>query len=62
MLSCKEATQLLSERLERPLDAKEKVALTLHTAMCPGCRRFGNQMEEISNISKAYLQKEKKEK
>jgi predicted anti-sigma-YlaC factor YlaD len=62
MLNCKQATQLLSERLDRSLQTKEKVAVTLHTTMCPACRRFGKQLEEMSNISKAYLNCEKKDK
>lgn len=58
MLSCKQATQLLSERLDRPLGTKEKVAVTMHTTMCPACKRFGKQVEEMSKISKAYLKRE----
>jgi predicted anti-sigma-YlaC factor YlaD len=61
MLSCKQATQLLSERLDRTLETKEKVAVTLHTTMCPACRRFGKQVEKISSISKAYLKRENNE-
>jgi predicted anti-sigma-YlaC factor YlaD len=62
MLNCKQATQLLSERLDRSLDTKEKISLSLHTTMCPACRRFGKQMEEISNLSKGYMKEQKKEK
>jgi len=55
MMNCKEATQLLSERLDRPLGTKEKVALGIHTTMCVSCRQFGNQMEELRDISKRYI-------
>jgi predicted anti-sigma-YlaC factor YlaD len=58
MLNCKQATRLLSERLDRPLNTKEKFALAMHTSMCTACRRFGKQVEEISEISKIYTQKE----
>jgi predicted anti-sigma-YlaC factor YlaD len=57
MLNCRQATQLLSERLDRELTTKEKLALKMHTAMCTACRRFGQQVEEISHISKIYTQK-----
>lgn len=60
MLNCKEATQLLSEKLDRPLETKEKVSLALHTAMCPPCRRFGQQMEELRFISRSYNKSKEK--
>lgn len=54
MMNCKEATQLMSEKLDRPLGTKEKVALGFHMTMCVGCRNFANQMEELRNLSKHY--------
>jgi predicted anti-sigma-YlaC factor YlaD len=56
MMNCKEATQLLSEKLDRPLKAKEKVSLSFHTTICASCRNFSNQMEELRHISKHYAQ------
>lgn len=44
MLSCEQATRLLSERQERALSLGEKTRLTFHTAMCSGCREFGRQV------------------
>lgn len=55
MMKCTEATQLLSEKLERPLSTKEKVNLGVHTAMCPACRRFGKQMQMLRTISQHYV-------
>ncbi|MBJ7536130.1 zf-HC2 domain-containing protein [Marinomonas transparens] len=55
MMKCKEATQLLSEKLDRPLATKEKVSLAMHTAICSPCRQFGKQMEEMREISKRYI-------
>jgi len=55
MMNCHHATQLLSEKLDRPLNTKEKIALGVHTTMCPPCRRFLHQMEELRFISKAYM-------
>ncbi|MCB5162125.1 zf-HC2 domain-containing protein [Marinomonas algarum] len=54
-MNCKQAAQMLSEKLDRPLSAKEKMALTLHTTMCPPCRLFGKQMGSLRDLSKAYI-------
>ncbi|AEF53262.1 zf-HC2 domain-containing protein [Marinomonas posidonica] len=54
MMNCKEATQLLSEKLDRPLATKEKVLLGVHTAICSSCKQFGKQMEDLRTISKHY--------
>ncbi|SHO56099.1 zf-HC2 domain-containing protein [Vibrio quintilis] len=54
-MNCKQATRLLSEQMERPLSAKEIIALRVHTAMCVGCRRFGIQMKDLRDISKGYV-------
>lgn len=58
MMKCKQATQMLSEKLDRPLSTKEKMALTLHTTICPPCRVFGQQMDSLRNLSKAYTKPE----
>ena len=38
MLSCKEATQLMSQRLDRELPAAQRLGLWLHLLICRGCR------------------------
>lgn len=43
-LSCKEATQLLSQREDRRLTLGERVALRLHLAICRGCRAVSEQI------------------
>jgi len=45
MLSCREATRLVSQGLDRELDLGERVSLRVHLAICLGCRRAGRQME-----------------
>ncbi|QMV13318.1 zf-HC2 domain-containing protein [Vibrio spartinae] len=62
MMNCKQATRLLSERMERTLTTKEKLALRLHTSMCSSCRRFGKQMDDIRSLSKVYMCTELKDK
>ncbi|TPE47914.1 zf-HC2 domain-containing protein [Maribrevibacterium harenarium] len=54
-MKCTQATQLLSQKMERHLSTKEHVSLKLHTAMCPACRRFGEQMEQLRDISKTFV-------
>ncbi|MCU0834719.1 MAG: hypothetical protein MUC77_09840 [Chromatiaceae bacterium] len=44
MLTCKDASHLLSERQERPLGLRERCALRLHLWMCVSCRRFARQL------------------
>jgi len=44
MLSCKEATRLLSEAQDRKLVLPEKLQLEIHLAMCTGCRNYRRQM------------------
>jgi hypothetical protein len=47
MLNCKQTTQLLSEKQDRPLSFRERVALRLHLMMCSGCTNYDRQMEFI---------------
>ena len=43
MLSCKQATQLVSQGLDRRLGVFERATLRLHLLICSGCRNFGAQ-------------------
>ena len=44
MLSCKEATRLVSQGLDRRLGFAERVRLRLHLAICDGCTNFRKQL------------------
>lgn len=55
MMKCTQATQLLSEKLERPLNTTEKLSVGMHTAMCPACRRFGKQMLLLRGLARRYV-------
>ncbi|MDW6002987.1 zf-HC2 domain-containing protein [Vibrio mangrovi] len=61
-MNCKQATRLLSERMDRSLTTKEKLALRMHVAICTGCRRFGTQMDDIRLLSKHYMKADLKDK
>ena len=45
MLSCKDATRMMSEAQDRKLGAGERLQLEMHLAMCRGCRNVRQQME-----------------
>lgn len=44
MLTCKDASHLISENQERLLSFRERWGLRMHLWMCVGCRRFQQQM------------------
>ncbi|WP_426453206.1 zf-HC2 domain-containing protein [Acinetobacter sp. KB005] len=54
MLTCRQATQLLSEKQDRPLLLREKSGLQLHLLACQSCRRYSKQIKTISQLSKAF--------
>ncbi len=44
MLSCKKATQLMSEKQDRSLQTSEKLSLKFHLMLCNGCRNYNDQL------------------
>ncbi len=44
MMSCKEASRLMSEALDRKLAVGERLALRFHVAICAGCTRVEKQL------------------
>lgn len=55
-LKCTQATQLLSEAQDRTLSKPEQRKLWLHTCLCTPCKKFGEQVKLISQISKQFCQ------
>lgn len=47
-LSCKQASQLVSQSLDRPISVRERLALSFHLLICKFCRRFNRQLTMIS--------------
>lgn len=45
MLSCKEASRLVSQGLERDLGFFARARLRLHLAICEGCTNFKKQVD-----------------
>lgn len=44
MLSCKQATELMSQEQDRRLGLAERIGLRLHVLMCSGCNNYRRQM------------------
>jgi predicted anti-sigma-YlaC factor YlaD len=44
MLTCKEASHLVSQNQDRPLSFNECLGLRIHLWMCVNCRRFERQI------------------
>jgi len=47
MLTCKEATRLVSQGLDRKLRFGERLMLRLHLAICDGCTNFSRQVASL---------------
>jgi putative zinc finger protein len=54
MLSCREATRLLSQRQERALTTIENVKLRLHLVVCVACTRFARQLAFLRTALARY--------
>jgi hypothetical protein len=54
MLSCKEASMLLSQAQERDLGLKEQFFLKLHLLLCDGCANFRKQLTVIRTAVRRY--------
>jgi Putative zinc-finger len=60
-LSCREASRLISESLDRELSRRERWSLRMHTLLCTACQRFAQQTkmfrEAITNMPDALREK-----
>ncbi len=54
MMNCIEATRLLSEAQERKLALEDRISLKMHVMICSGCRNFGQQMDMLRQVSRAF--------
>lgn len=46
-LTCREASRLISDSLDRELTRRERWALRIHTLICTACQRFAQQTRMI---------------
>ncbi|MYM64454.1 zf-HC2 domain-containing protein [Pseudomaricurvus sp. HS19] len=54
MKKCRGATRLMSDALERPLTAAEKMALRTHLLMCGSCRNFSRQVVALRDFARHF--------
>lgn len=54
MLSCKEATRLMSEARDRNLSLGEKLSLRIHLTMCSGCLNYDRQIAFLHTICQRH--------
>lgn len=47
MLSCKQATELMSQEQDRPLGLSERIGLRLHIWICSACGNYREQMKVL---------------
>lgn len=50
MLTCKEVSYLASKKLDQKLTFRERLGLTLHTAMCSICRRYVGDIKALHQL------------
>ena len=53
IVHCRQASELLSRAREEKLSAGDRVALTLHLAICSHCRRYGRQIKLLGRAFRA---------
>lgn len=54
LVSCKEASRLLSQREERTLALADRIKLRLHLSVCVACTRFARQLVVIRRAMARY--------
>jgi len=56
MLSCKEATELISQGMDRKLSFGERMGLRLHYVICVGCRATRGHLEFLQTATRTWRQ------
>lgn len=51
MITCKQATQLISDKLERDLSLWQRLSLTPHLLLCHYCRKYAKQIRFLHDNS-----------
>ncbi|MDO9206359.1 zf-HC2 domain-containing protein [Methylotenera sp.] len=49
MLSCKQASQIISQSLDSPLSGSDRMKLRFHLFLCGACTRFSRQLRLLSS-------------
>ena len=56
IISCKDASRLVSRREEGPLSAWQRLVLRLHLSVCAACSRFERQIAFLRTAMQRYRQ------
>jgi len=54
VISCKEASRLVSQMQDRPLSGWQRARLRWHLAVCRMCRAFESQMQFLRKAMERY--------
>jgi hypothetical protein len=54
MLNCRQATEVCSAEMERPLKLGEQVSLRTHLMMCTGCTNYRKQLKSLRQAMQVY--------
>ena len=54
LISCKDASRLVSRREEAPLSPGQRILLRLHLAVCVACTRFERQLRYLRTAMRKY--------
>jgi len=55
MMMCRRATELMSQRLDRPLTWRERLSLRYHLALCGACRQCNRQFGLLHKAGKRFM-------
>ncbi len=54
LMSCKQASKILSVKRDRLLSAEEESQLKNHLAICLYCRNFDGQLDVLTEMAKRF--------
>ena len=54
MLSCKQATELMSQEQDRTLSLSERIGLRLHVWICAGCNNYRRHMNVLRDACRRF--------
>ncbi|MDP8032744.1 zf-HC2 domain-containing protein [Pasteurella atlantica] len=57
-MKCLQVTQLVSQSRERKLKFNEKCGVMAHLVICPQCRHFKKNCQQMSEIMKKFANEE----
>jgi hypothetical protein len=55
MFNCKQASELVSQSLDRPLTITERMSVRIHLLICKACARFGRQLAIMQVTIKKFI-------